>query len=200
MLEAAVGGEDRAVRRCGNSGQAAERLAFGLGENPPGALRLDRGKTARGAREQPAVGVEGQRADVTVELRKQAAAFIPGAAEPPHLAAGGDADGAVGSFRDRVGAGEGLADRYRLVEALVGAERAVHRRNGVRIAVAEEYLLEVAPQVGEDAAHGIRPAAGRPNRTHSRSTPDRRLRAGCVRCGCSQVRRDRGSPCARASR
>ena len=95
--------------------------------------------------------MKGEAADIAVEFGEHGTIFITRAAQPPHLAASGDTDGAVGRLGHGVGAGEGIADRGRLVEALVRAERAVHGRNGVRIAISEQDLLEVTPQKCEKA-------------------------------------------------
>jgi len=160
------------VRHGGIDPEEWSGFAFGFGKNASAAGPVHGDEATLGARKQAAVGVEGEGTDAAVEFRECGSIPVARAAKPPHLVSGGNADGAVRGFGDRIGTGKGLADRHRLFEPIIRTERAVHRRNGVRVAIFEKYLFEVAAQVREKA-HRITLAACCPNRRRSPSRSDR---------------------------
>ena len=172
MERAAVADKDGAVGGDSHRREAFQRFAFGFGEDASAASPVHGDEAALRARKQAAVGVECEGTDVAVEFREYGAIPVARAAKPPHLVSGGNADGAIRGFGDRIGTGKRLADRRRLFEPIIRTERAVHRRNCVRVAIFEEYLFEVAAQVREKA-HRITLAACCPNRPRSPSRSDR---------------------------
>jgi hypothetical protein len=113
---------------------------------------VDRGQAAAGDADQQApVRVKGQTSCRAVELGEHRSRLVAGVGQAQHLLARGDIDRAINAFGHIVGAWNRRPDRRERVQPIVRGIAAVHRRNGMLIAVGEHDLLEITQEIGKHA-------------------------------------------------